>query len=251
MSIFCYHAVESGWESALAVPPDVFERQLQWIRRHHQVVPLSQAVARLDRRGRPPRRLSALTFDDGFTSVYEHAWPRLRRLALPATVFLVAETLTPPGRAVDWVDDAPSHPLTTMTCDQVLEMRASGVEFASHSFSHLDLTTLSYESCVADLRHSREVLEDLLERPVPFLAYPRGRNNAVVRTAAQAAGYTHSFSLPEWPEPTGPHGIPRVGLYPWNAARDMWGKAQPEYLALRTGRVFPLARRLAIRGRHS
>ena len=55
------------------------------------------------------------------------------------------------------------------------------------SLAHRDLTMLSDEECHRDLRESRELLEDLLGEPVPFLAYPGGRNDARVQRAAARA----------------------------------------------------------------
>jgi hypothetical protein len=90
------------------------------------------------------------------------------------------------------------------------------------------------------------VLQDLLGHDVPFLAYPRGRNDATVRAAAERAGYTHSFTLPEGPEPPGPHGVPRVGIYPGNGPWVTLAKTHPAYLGVRLGPAFPAIRRAAV-----
>ena len=248
MTILCYHAVQSHWTSPLTVEPDAFRRHAAWLARWRQVVPLSEAVRRLDRSGRLRRGTVSLTFDDGFASVREHALPTLLRHGLPATVFLVAETLTPAGKAVDWVDTPPPYPLRTLTRDEVLEMQALGVEFASHSWAHHDLTTLGYDRCLEDLRDSRQLLEDLLGRPVPYLAYPRGRHDADVRRAAARAGYTNAFTLPQAAEPfDAAHSVPRVGVWPGNGAAALAVKTEPTYLPLRVSAAFPLFRRLAAR----
>lgn len=247
MTILCYHAVDPDWASPLAVTPAAFEAHAGRVARTRTVLPLEEAMRRVDRRGRLPRGTTALTFDDGFESLYEHALPVLSRYGLPATVFIVAETLLPPGREVDWVDTPPPPPrrLTTLDRSQVREMQRAGVRFASHSFSHFDLTQLGYEACVEDLARSREVLEDVVGRRVEFLAYPRGRNDATVRAAAAAAGYSHSFTLPERWEPVDAHGIPRVGVYPGNGARVVQAKSDPAYLGVRLGPAFPAVRKAA------
>jgi peptidoglycan/xylan/chitin deacetylase (PgdA/CDA1 family) len=166
--------------------------------------------------------------------------PVLTRERLPATVFLVAETLTPAGRPVDWVDTPGTEPLSTLTLDQVRGMQDAGVDFQSHSWAHHDLTGLSYEDCVRDLRESREFLSEVLGRQVTLLAYPRGLHDADVRKAAAAAGYSHSFTLPETAEEPGPHAIPRVGIYRGNGPFSVRVKAARPYLRVRTSD--PLAR---------
>ena len=240
MTILCYHSVEPDWESPLAVRPEAFAQQAAWLSRSRRVLPLGEAVSRLDGRGRLPSGAVALTFDDGFAALHEHVLPVLLRERLPATVFLVAETLTPAGRAVDWVRTPGTAPLTTLTREQVLEMQDAGVDFQSHSWAHHDLTDLSYDECVRDLRESREFLSDLLGRPVPFLAYPRGLHDADVRKAAAAAGYSHAFALPETAEEPGPYAVPRVGIWRGNGLLAVRVKEARPYLPLRTSE--PVAR---------
>jgi peptidoglycan/xylan/chitin deacetylase (PgdA/CDA1 family) len=240
MTILCYHSVEPEWESPLAVRPEAFAQQAAWLCRSRQVLPIQDALPRLDARGRLPRGTVALTFDDGFAALHEHVLPVLARENLPATVFLVAQTLTPAGRPVDWVDTPGTTPLTTLTLDQVREMQDAGVDFQSHSWAHHDLTGLSWEDCVRDLRQSREFLSDLLGRQVTLLAYPRGLHDADVRRAAAAAGYSHAFALPETAEEPGVFAVPRVGVYRGNGMVSVRVKAARHYLRVRTSE--PVAR---------
>lgn len=245
MTILCYHAVDPDWRSPLAIAPDAFEQQCAWLSEHRSVVPLEDALERLDDRGRLPRGTTALTFDDGFEGLHQHALPTLLRYGLPATVFLVAETLTEGGRAVDWVDTPPPWPLKTLSRGQVLEMRDAGIRFGSHSFSHRVLTRLEQEGCREDLYRSREVLEELLDEPVRTLAYPRGAHDRAVREATAAAGFTYGLGLPESPETPGPLAVPRAGMYPGNGTVALRVKTSRRYVELRTSRLFPLARRIA------
>lgn len=234
MTILCYHSVEPDWDSPLAVRPEAFRQQAAWLRRSRQVLAVRDALPLLDARGRLPAGTAALTFDDGFAALREHVLPVLTREQLPATVFLVAQTLTPAGRPVDWVDTPGTEPLATLTLDQVLEMQDAGVEFESHSWAHHDLTQLTAEECVRDLRESRELLSDLLGRRVSLLAYPRGLHDATVRQAAAAAGYTHAFALPETAEEPGDYAVPRVGIYRGNGPLVVRVKAARPYLRVRT-----------------
>jgi len=243
VTILCYHTVEPGWRSPLAIEPAEFERHCAWLSRR-RLVPLDAKVAE----GSPsPSGTVAITFDDGLSGVYEHAFASLVRHHVPATVFVVAETMVDPERKVDWVDTPPATPLRTITRDQVLEMRDAGIAIASHSHAHLDLTMLTDDEVERDLRTSREVLEDVLHEPVPFLAYPRGRHDDHVRRAAERAGFTHAFSLPEGPEPTGRFAVPRVGVYPGTGVPGLVVKTRPWYLPVRTSRAYPWLRTI-VRG---
>ena len=233
MNILCYHAVQPGWTAPMSIEPDLFERHVDWLVRHRRVVPLHEVLATCARSGRLPRRATALTFDDGFASVHEHALPVLARHRVPSTVFLVARTFVDDA-PVDWVDRPPPARLRTLDREQVRELQASGVRFESHSWRHADLTTLSYDACVEDLRSSRELLESELGHPVRVLAYPRGRHDADVRRAARRAGYDYALTLPEQREQRGAFAVPRVGVHYGNSTAQLRLKTTRPYVALRT-----------------
>lgn len=242
MSILCYHSVDPGWTSPLAVTPDEFDRHCVWLAQNRRVVAVERALGLLDRRSRLPAGTTAITFDDGFSGVAVHAAPILRRHRLPAMVFLVASTLTGRELRYEWVDGAPPPEPRTLTLDQALAMQDDGISFGSHTVSHRDLTELSDDECFAELRDSRQILGDLLGRPSTLLAYPGGRHDERVRRLAEKAGYEAAFTLPERREPTGPHAIPRVGIYPGNGELTLRIKDGRWYLPARTSPIFPAAR---------
>lgn len=90
LAILMYHGVQG---EPLSPPCDyvndavTLRRQLTYLRRHFQVLPLQEALERL-RDGTLPRRAATLTFDDGTRNLAIHAAPVLRDLQLPAAVFL-------------------------------------------------------------------------------------------------------------------------------------------------------------------
>jgi peptidoglycan/xylan/chitin deacetylase (PgdA/CDA1 family) len=89
--IIMYHAVVRSplrlWDWCF-IPHRSFEDQLEWLKRACDVVPLSEVPRRLQAE-RSRRPVAAITFDDGFQNTYDLAFPILRRLELPATVFPV------------------------------------------------------------------------------------------------------------------------------------------------------------------
>jgi peptidoglycan/xylan/chitin deacetylase (PgdA/CDA1 family) len=90
LGILMYHGVVReplAVQDSCFVTEAQFERQMRYIRRHCTVVGLSDGLERL-RRGALHGSTVAITFDDGFQSVHDLAFPILRRLGLPATVFV-------------------------------------------------------------------------------------------------------------------------------------------------------------------
>jgi peptidoglycan/xylan/chitin deacetylase (PgdA/CDA1 family) len=246
VTILCYHTVDRGWRSPLSIEPEVFADHCAWLAANRKVIDVSEAIGRLNPLARLPRGQVVITFDDGFSGLYEHALPLLECHGLPAIVFLVAETLTPGGRPLDWTSTRPEQ-ARTLSRDEILVMQEAGMTFGSHSYSHRDLTTLSGQQCERDLRASRDLLEDVVGRPVRFLAYPFGHHDAKVRAAAERAGFSHAFGLPEGREPTGRFAVPRVVVVPGNGITSLRLKTSSWYLRGRANPVFPTLRRVARR----
>ncbi len=247
VTILCYHAVDPGWKSPLSMTPSGFRRHCEWLARHRAVVDLEEAVGKVDGRGRLPSGLCSITFDDGLRSAFEHALPTLLDYGLTATVFLVAATVGPEAQQVDWIDDLPRGALATLTLDQIQEMAAHGVRFGSHSYSHRDLTSLSDDECFKDLYASKQLLEDVLGRPVPLLAYPRGLHNDAVRRAARRAGFTHAFGTARRRPLPSRWGIPRMGVYAGDRELKLRIKSSRSYASTRTSGAFNTLRGLVRR----
>ena len=90
LSILMYHAVI---RDPLHVPDwcfldeQSFRKQIEYVKRHFQVVPLSEAIKRLSS-GSLDEPTLVLTFDDGYQNNYEVAFPILCQYDCPATIFL-------------------------------------------------------------------------------------------------------------------------------------------------------------------
>lgn len=97
-----YHrvATEQVDPWGLAVSPARFDEQVQWLRRHRTVLPLTE-FARLLREARLPARAVALTADDGYACNALTAAPILEAHRAPATFFVTTGPVTA-GREFWW-----------------------------------------------------------------------------------------------------------------------------------------------------
>lgn len=75
------------WVPAYFVKRSTFERQVQYLQHVTNVLPLSDAIARLKDNDLPSRCVS-ITFDDGYANNLHLAHPLLQKYRLPATIFL-------------------------------------------------------------------------------------------------------------------------------------------------------------------
>jgi peptidoglycan/xylan/chitin deacetylase (PgdA/CDA1 family) len=93
LRILMYHGVcedelaGQSWVPRSFVSRSVFEQQLDYLRRYAFVLPISEAIGRLQN-GTLPQRSVAITFDDGYANNLHVAAPMLQKYGLPATIFL-------------------------------------------------------------------------------------------------------------------------------------------------------------------
>ena len=192
--VLMYHSISPSTgpdPHRLRVSPDRLDQQLTTLRRLGlRGVSLAELVdAHDDGRG---RRMVGLTFDDGYADFLEHAVPVLARHRMTATVYMVAGRLS---GANDW-DEGPDLPL--MSPDQLRAVAAAGHEVGSHTMTHPRLAGLDRATLDAELRRSREVLEETLGAPVRGFCYPYGSVDRAAADAAQAAGYDHACVVKDY-----------------------------------------------------
>ncbi|MEO8524883.1 MAG: polysaccharide deacetylase family protein [Caldimonas sp.] len=89
LSILIFHRVLAEPDELFPETPVAteFERSMRWVKEWFNVLPLGEAVDMLFA-GRIPSRALSITFDDGYADNEELAAVILRRLGMPATVFV-------------------------------------------------------------------------------------------------------------------------------------------------------------------
>ncbi|MDP2140732.1 MAG: polysaccharide deacetylase family protein [Gammaproteobacteria bacterium] len=94
--IICYHRVVQDFDEAatrampsLLVSTSMFEKQLDWLLRHFDLVSLDEILQNQKINSRKTRRQATITFDDGYADFYWNALPILQRKGIPSSVFVV------------------------------------------------------------------------------------------------------------------------------------------------------------------
>lgn len=156
----------------------------------------------------------AVTFDDGYLSVYQHAYPALCERQMKATVYVVVDSI---GGLNDWDRKAGDQSEPMMSAEQIKEMSDAGFEIGSHTLTHPHLTELNDDELKREVIESKRRLEDLIGRQVTSFSYPYGDCDDRVIAAAIEAGYTNAMSTKlgvVWK--SGAFEVPRVNVR-WNA----------------------------------
>jgi len=242
--VLCYHAISDRWPAPLSVSPERLEEQLTFLtRRGYHARTFADTLAMPG-----DERSLAITFDDAFASVYRTAFPVLRALRVPGTVF-VPTALVDTGAPMSWagierwLDGPHAAELIGMSWSELGELAEAGWEIGSHTRTHARLTTLGDEALRVELRESQEDCRQHLGLACRTLAYPYGAVDARVVDATRAAGYTAAAAPPNRLPGDRRLRWPRVGVYPEDDLRRFRLKVSPVGWFLRNSRAWaPIAR---------
>lgn len=210
----CYHAVSEEWPADLSVTPAALAEQAEQllIKGYHGVT-FSGLV-----NATSARKLVAITFDDGFRSVYERALPILTSFGLVGTLFVATsyvgkpEPMAWPG-IEHWRSGPHRDELAPVSWEQVRELIGAGWEIGSHTHTHPRLSRSSDGELSVELERSKGICEQELGRPCASLAYPYGDFDRRVMDAARECGYGSAACLPgRFPDPSA-YAWPRIGVY--------------------------------------
>jgi peptidoglycan/xylan/chitin deacetylase (PgdA/CDA1 family) len=174
--ILMYHHVDERWQEwKLSVSPASFARQMEFLKAHrYRVLSLGEYVDLL-RSGRPiPKKSVVITFDDGYDNNFTEAFPVLKKMEFPATIFIQVDGVGRKGY---------------MTWDDITILLENGIEIGSHTMHHGFLPDLSDADMRKEIYESKAVLENQLQRPITLFSYPGGGFNAEARQHVIDAGY--------------------------------------------------------------
>jgi peptidoglycan/xylan/chitin deacetylase (PgdA/CDA1 family) len=207
------------------------------------VLPLREAMAKLENGGLGDRMTVAITFDDAYVNFYEKAWPIIEDLKLPVSLFVptgfVEGLCSPPVSAYH------GAPMSWGSLRELAESRL--VELGSHTWSHPDLRGMSDEQLDRELRCSKETIEDRTGSKISGFCYPRALWSArVAREVRLHYGYAVAgggvrirrvepwrFRLPRYPIRADSPGVVspilsgRVWLEEWGANLVRLASASP------------------------
>ena len=177
--ILMYHEVTSG-PNNLFVPVERFREQMRYLAESgYRTVTMAQAEEMLKEKKIPAKTI-VLTFDDGYTSVFNQAWPIMQEYGFTGTVYVCTSFI---GRS------------NYLNLDQIKQLQAAGIEIGSHTKNHISLKEASYEQQVQEIMVSKQVLEENLGIPCRSFCYPTGTYSDITPTIVKDAGYTSAVTV--------------------------------------------------------
>jgi len=176
--ILGYHMVAGEYDSDFDVLPETFRAQMEYIAQTFRVRSLDSAVT--DELPTKPPQLPTivLTFDDAYRDFFEIAYPILKELNLPATLYVPVGFVDDPKQYP--VSPIPNHncPPPPCTWDMLGELASSRlITIGCHSYAHKSMPTLSLSEQDADIAMASTRLANILGVVPTSFAWPFGHWN--------------------------------------------------------------------------
>jgi len=188
--ILCYHRFGKTCKSNLCIPERTFAKQLEYLKNNgYHTIHLSDLMEFLNYKTAIPSKSVIITLDDGYRSIYEFAYPLLKRYGYTATLFIYTDFIEASGNALSW--------------KQLRKLKAAGFEIGSHSISHADLTKkLPHENdqtywsrITKEFINSKKIIDRELNQDTQFFAYPYGNYNQQILNLFPKAGYKLGLTI--------------------------------------------------------
>lgn len=199
LAVFGYHQVLERADPLRATEPtgEEFRRDLEAIGRVFNVLPLAEAVQRLQDGALPPRA-ACITFDDGYANNHTLAAPLLERAGLPATVFVAGGAVDEGVMWNDLVIEAARIKGAEWMVDDLAELGegASGHRDAG-SFLAWSLPRLKYQPLVRRTAIAQAFYRRNTGQEPPRLMMDRGQVADLARRGFDIGGHTINHAILE------------------------------------------------------
>lgn len=201
--ILMYHRFGEDKYPSTNITLQQFDAQLEELKKEkYNIVPLDDIVQAFKNKQKLPPRTIAITIDDAYYSIIEHAWPRLKAANFPFTLFVSTEP----------VDSKISG---YMTWQQVRDLAKDPlVTIGHHGHSHDHLLYMSKEKATADIQKATKIYERELGLIPRIFAYPFGEfspalENIIIKQDIKAAFGQYSSAASSQ---TNLYGLPRFSF---------------------------------------
>lgn len=177
--VLMYHQISDEKGNDAVISQERFKEHMEYLHRNgYSPLTLDELDAYLSGRLELPPKPVVLTFDDGYRDTYEIALPVLKSYGFKSTLFIPAAE---DDRRLSW--------------QELREMKAAGMEVASHSYSHRELAAMSPAEQLAEIVKSKEILDRNLGQDTKYFCYPNGSFSDTTLKALKDKGFRLAVTI--------------------------------------------------------
>lgn len=212
-TILQYHHVDESTPPITSISPTTFKSHMEYLKQQQfNVVRLEVLMNAIANKEPIKDKTVAITFDDGYISVFEHARPILKQFDWPYTVFVNSK----------FVDDKYKR---HMSWDQLRIIAKEKATIANHTHQHdylvrkpADLTEAQWHEHIAkDVLHVNKRIEQEIGQTHRMLAYPYGEFDYGIQKLMKKIGFIgigqHSGAVGHHTDLTRVPRFPASGIY--------------------------------------
>lgn len=189
--VLVYHGFSEKKSGKTMVSRYNFDAQMNYLKKNgYHIISLDQLLNFIDYKEQIPEKSVAITLDDGWRSIYNIAFPILKKYGFPATFFIYTDFIGG-GKAMSWKD--------------IKEITENGFDVQCQTKTHRNLTALKknesfrtyFKDLEIEMRYPQKLIKKKLNQECKYLAYPYGKTNDLVIAVLKKEGYRAAFTL-DW-----------------------------------------------------
>lgn len=223
--ILCYHKVERRGELGVTrISPRRFALQVERLARDGwRTIGAADLLACARGERTPGAREVAITFDDAYRGLRDHAFPVLRAHGFGALCGVITDYA---GRLNRWDVAYGGRRFAHLAWRDMRRWQGEGIEFVAHTATHPRLTWLEADAVRRELAGSRAALREALDVETRTISYPFGAVGIREQRIAAEEGYALGLALGgRWRGD--PLAVPRTPVYLWSPPRPGQGVLAP------------------------
>lgn len=196
IAVLCYHNIatikekesfpeEKDW----VIDVENFEEHLKYLKEHnYKTLTINEFIQWKQGKINLPYKSVLITFDDGFLSNYQYAFPLLKKYNMNAVVFLIGNYMQT-QKTAKW--DGNIKQYMNLEIIEKAKQEYKNIEFASHSLQlhyHNSINEKTKEELINDLNQFSKSIVN-----TKAYAYPFGAYNSNMIDALEQANYEIAF----------------------------------------------------------
>ncbi len=187
--ILTYYRFSKDKTDELTVSQAAFEEQMKFLKENgYRVITLDQLLDFLDFKSQIPEKSVVITFDDGWRSLFDFAYPILKDYGIPATLFVYTDFIGG-KKALSW--------------KQIRILAENGFDIQCKTKTHRNMAKLQkgesfeeyFRALDGEVSQSKKLIKKKLGKECKCMAYPYGATNNLVVALLRKHGYRAAFTL--------------------------------------------------------
>jgi len=200
VNILTFHHIHNQQDS-LSITPSIFEKLISELKKNYTFISYEDFTQIILGKKTPKKNSVLISIDDGYLDNYIYAYPILKKLDVPAVIFLITNNILTSSTCRAKLLYFRTHKELQINSDKKLfinkceiqKMKNSGlISFESHTTSHMVCKNINESVLKKEFSKSLEFIKDLDKKEFYGFCWPRGYFD---KTALEVIKKFYSFSF--------------------------------------------------------